>query len=234
MRVLAVAAHPDDLELLCGGTIARYRAEGHEVVMCHVCAGDRGSFVHTSEEIAAIRLAEARRAAAVAGAEHATLGLSDGEVNGGDLEQRRMLIDLVRAARPALILTHAPGDYMADHNEVCKLVLDAAFLATLPLLETREPAHGIVAAIYHFDTVAGVGFAPTEYVDVTDHLDTKLAMLAEHRSQLEWLRDHDGVDILEQARTHTAFRGYQSGVPHAEAFVAAPAWLRNRTVRLLP
>jgi LmbE family N-acetylglucosaminyl deacetylase len=234
MRVLAVAAHPDDLELLCGGTLARFVAEGHEVVMCHVCAGDRGSFVHTSEEIAAIRLEEARRAAAVAGAEHAALGLSDGEVNAGDPDQRRMVVDLVRAAKPDLILTHASGDYMADHNEVSKLVLDAAFLATLPLLETDRPAHGVVAAIYHFDTVAGVGFAPAEYVDVSDHLDTKLAMLAEHRSQLEWLRDHDGVDILEQTRTHTAFRGYQAGVTYAEAFAPAPAWLRNRTVRLLP
>jgi LmbE family N-acetylglucosaminyl deacetylase len=234
MRVLAVAAHPDDLELLCGGTLARFVAEGHEVVMCHVCAGDRGSFVHTSEEIAAIRLEEARRAAAVAGAGHAALGLSDGEVNAGDPDQRRMVVDLVRAARPELILTHAPGDYMADHNEVAKLVLDAAFLATLPLLETEQPAHDVVAAIYHFDTVAGVGFAPTEYVDVSGHLDTKLAMLAEHRSQLEWLRDHDGVDILEQTRTHTAFRGYQAGVAYAEGFAPAPAWLRNRTVRLLP
>ena len=77
MRVLAVGAHPDDLELLCGGTLARYVQDGHEVVMCNATLGDRGSFEHTSEEIARIRLAEARRAAELAGATHVTLGLSD-------------------------------------------------------------------------------------------------------------------------------------------------------------
>ena len=68
MRVLAVGAHPDDLEMLCGGTLARYVREGHQVTMCHAALGDRGSFVHTSEQIAGIRLAEAKAAATVIGA----------------------------------------------------------------------------------------------------------------------------------------------------------------------
>ena len=55
MRILAVGAHPDDLEILCGGTLARYVNEGQEVVMCHASRGDRGSFVHTREEIARIK-----------------------------------------------------------------------------------------------------------------------------------------------------------------------------------
>src|SRR5438874_4084539 len=91
MRVLAVGAHPDDLEILCGGTLARFVREGHEVVMCHATLGNRGSFVHTSEEIGRIRREEARAAAAVAGAESVTLGLTDGEVNAADPEQRRAI-----------------------------------------------------------------------------------------------------------------------------------------------
>jgi LmbE family N-acetylglucosaminyl deacetylase len=63
VRVLAVGAHPDDLEILCGGTLARYVEEGHEVVMCHATTGNRGSFEYTSEEVAAIRDEEAREAA---------------------------------------------------------------------------------------------------------------------------------------------------------------------------
>jgi N-acetylglucosamine malate deacetylase 1 len=55
LKILAVGAHPDDLEILCGGTLARYVAEGHAVVMCHATRGDRGSFEHSSEEIARIR-----------------------------------------------------------------------------------------------------------------------------------------------------------------------------------
>jgi LmbE family N-acetylglucosaminyl deacetylase len=234
MRVLAVGAHPDDLELLCGGTLARLAADGHEVTMCHVCAGDRGSFEHTADEIAAIRLAEAQQAAAIIGAEHATLGISDGEADGSDREQRLLVIDLIRRTRPDLILTHATGDYMRDHNEVSRLVVDASFTATLPLLETEAAAHDVVSAIYHFDTLAGVEFSPTEYVDVTAHLETKLQMLAAHDSQLAWLRDHDGVDILERTRIATAYRGFQSGVAYAEGFVPCRTWLRNRTVRLLP
>src|SRR5437764_9576546 len=96
MRVLAVGAHPDDLEILCGGTLARFVREGHAVVMCHATLGDRGSYVHTSDEVAAIRGKEARRAAEICGAEHATLGLHDAEVDAADPQQRRLVVDLVR------------------------------------------------------------------------------------------------------------------------------------------
>jgi N-acetylglucosamine malate deacetylase 1 len=234
VKVLAVSAHPDDLEILCGGTLARFAREGHEVTMCHVSAGDRGSFVHTSEEIAAIRLLEAREAAALIGADHVTLGLSDGEVSAGDPAQRLLVIDLIRSTGPDLVITHAPNDYMADHNETSKLVLDATHIATLPLLTTEHSAHDAVPAVYYMDTLAGVGFTPTEYVDISADVETKLAALGCHRSQLDWLKDHDGVDVVEQARVVSAFRGFQSGVAHAEGFSACLTWLRTRTVRLLP
>src|SRR5690242_11645815 len=118
MRVLAVGAHPDDLEILCGGTLARYVQDGHEVVMCHATTGNRGSFVHTCEEVARIRSAEAKRAAELCGAEEATLGLSDGEVSAADPEQQRLVVDLVRETQPDVIITHSPGDYMGDHNQI--------------------------------------------------------------------------------------------------------------------
>ncbi|HEY1620736.1 MAG TPA: PIG-L family deacetylase [Streptosporangiaceae bacterium] len=234
MRALAVGAHPDDLDMLCGGTLARYVREGHQVTMCHVALGDRGSFVHTAEEIARIRLAEAKAAAAVIGAEHRTLGISDGEVNAADPVQRDLALDLIRPTRPDVILTHSPNDYMADHNEVSKLLLDASHIATLPLKKTGHPAHDVVPAVYYIDTLAGVGFTPTEYVDISADIDTKLAALGCHASQLDWLRDHDGVDIIEQTRVSSRYRGYQSGVPHAEGFAACLTWLRTRTIRYLP
>jgi LmbE family N-acetylglucosaminyl deacetylase len=234
MRVLAVGAHPDDLEILCGGTLARFVSQGHAVVMCHVTRGDRGSFVHTSEEIARIRGEEARRAAAICGASYTSLGLSDGEVNAADPDQRRLVIDLVRGARPDLIITHSPGDYMSDHDETSKLVFDCSFHATLPLFETGKPYHRLVTPIYYMETVMGVGFQPTEYVDVTDVIDTKVSMLEAHESQLTWLRDHDGVDIVEQMKTTTRFRGQQCGADYAEGFVQCQRWLRGTTRRLLP
>jgi N-acetylglucosamine malate deacetylase 1 len=234
MRVLAVGAHPDDLEILCGGTLARFVQEGHEVVMCNATLGNRGSFEHTSEEIAEIRLREARRAAEIAGADHVTLGFTDGEVDAADDGQRVAVVDLVREVRPDLILTHSAGDYMSDHNETSKLVFDCSFHATLPLLETGKPHHDTVTPIYFIDTVMGLGFHPTEYVDVTSTIETKVAMLEAHESQLTWLRDHDGVDVVEQMRTTTRFRGQQCGVAFAEGFAPCLTWLRGTTRRLLP
>ena len=234
MKVLAVGAHPDDLEILCGGTLARFAAEGHSVVMCSASKGDRGSFVHSSEQIARIRSGEARRAAEIAGARHATLGLSDGELSAADSEQRRLVADLVRDTTPDLIITHSPGDYMVDHNEISKLVFDASFLATLPLYETAKPPHSLVTPLYYMETVMGLGFSPTEFVDVSEYIDTKVAMLAAHESQLAWLRDHDGVDVVEQMKTVTRFRGQQCGVAYAESFVQCQTWLRGTTRRLLP
>lgn len=234
MRILAVGAHPDDLEILCGGTLARFVQEGHEVVMCHASRGDRGSFVHSREDIIRIRGEEARRAAEVAGAAYASLGFSDGEVLAADADQRRAVVDLIRDVRPDLIITHFPNDYMSDHNEISRLVFDCSFHATLPLFETDKPHHSEVTPIYYMETVMGIGFHPTEFVDVSSTMETKTAMLEAHESQLTWLRDHDGVDIVEQMRTTTRFRGQQCGVPYAEGFVPCLTWLRPRTRRLLP
>jgi LmbE family N-acetylglucosaminyl deacetylase len=234
MRILAVGAHPDDLEQLCGGTLIRYVSAGHTVTSCHVTRGDRGSFVHSTDEIAAIRHDEARRAANKLGCAHVGLGLSDGEVNAANPAHRQLAIDLIRSTRPDVILTHAPNDYMPDHVEASRLMLDASHLATLPLLETEHPAHNVVAPVIYFDTLAGVGFDPTEYVDVTEVFELKLQALRCHESQLDWLRDHDGVDIVDQTRVMGAFRGYQCGVRYAEGFRQAMTWLRAAPKRLLP
>jgi LmbE family N-acetylglucosaminyl deacetylase len=234
VRVLAVGAHPDDLEILCGGTLSRFASAGHEVTMCHVTRGDAGSFVHSRDQIARIRGEEARRAADVVGAGYATLGLPDGGVSAAAADHRRAMVDLVREARPDVIITHHPGDYMGDHNEVSKLVFHASFVATLPLVETRLPHHSRVTPLYYMETVAGLGFSPVEFVDVTEAIDAKVAMLEAHTSQLQWLRDHDGVDVVDQVRTTARFRGQQCGAEYAEAFAPCLTWLRATTRRLLP
>jgi LmbE family N-acetylglucosaminyl deacetylase len=234
MRVLAVGAHPDDLETLCGGTLARFVREGHEVVMCHVTNGDKGSYEDTSEEIARIRTSEAERASEICGARHMTLGLSDGEVLAADPAQRKLFVDLVRDARPDLIITHSPNDYHTDHNETSKLVFDSSFLATVPLIVTDKPSHDKVTPIYYMETLSGLGFVPTEFVDVTDVIAVKEAMLSAHQSQISWIRDHDGADLVGEMKRATAFRGQQCGVAYAEAFAPCLTGLRCTTRRLLP
>lgn len=234
MNVLAVGAHPDDLELLCGGTLARYAAAGHRVVMCHATTGNRGSYVYDSTKLAQVRGREARTAADLLGAEARTLGLADAEVNSRDPQQRRAMIDLVREVRPDVVLTHDPDDYMGDHNEVSRLVFECTFHASLPLLETDHPAHDTVPSLYYMDTLAGLGFLPAEYVDISDVIDTKRAALRAHASQLEWLRDHDGVDFVEFMESADRYRGFQSGVRFAEGFRPCLTHLRARTYRVLP
>jgi LmbE family N-acetylglucosaminyl deacetylase len=234
MRILAVGAHPDDLEILCGGTLAKYARSGHSVVMAHATRGDKGTFHVAPDEIARTRDAEARAAGAVIGAEVIALNAGDGELYSEDREIRDIFVDLIRSARPDLIITHAPDDYMADHNAVSKLVFDASFMATLPHYPTRAPYHGAVTPIYYMDTLAGVNFLPAEYVDISADIDQKRGMLRSHASQLVWLKEHDGIDIVEFMETMSRFRGLQCGVGFAEGFVPARVWLRQRAERLLP
>lgn len=234
MRVLTVAAHPDDIEILCAGTMARYAQAGHEVFVCHAARGDRGSFHHTSEEIAAIRDEEAKKSAAIIGAEALSLGFSDGGFIADDLDVRNRFIDLFREVRPDVIFTHHPDDYMTDHLAVSRLVFDTSFLATVPLLKTGLPPHDKVTPIYYMDTLAGIGFLPQEYVDISDVIDLKRQMLSQHQSQVVWLKEHDGIDLIEYMETMSRFRGIQCGVPYAEGFIRKQAWLRSSPERLLP
>lgn len=235
MNVLAVGAHPDDLEILCGGTLARYAAEGHAVTMCHVASGNRGGLgERSSEELAAVRADEARQAAALIGAAHATLGVPDGEVSAADPGQRAAMVDVVREARPDVIVTHATTDYASDHNETFQLVLDGSLLASIPLFRTeREPTAG-APPIFHMDTVAGLDFTPTEYVDISATIEVKLDMLRRHESQLDWLGAHDDHDVVEATRTLGRLRGQQCGVAYAEGFRPCLKWPRLTTRRLLP
>ena len=91
-----------------------------------------------------------------------------------------------------------------------------------------------VCPIYHMDPVAGTGFIPTEYVDISDTIELKLEALACHKSQIDWMRDHDHIDFLDFVRTCSKVRGYQSGVAYAEGFRPNLNYLRMTTKRLLP
>ena len=84
------------------------------------------------------------------------------------------------------------------------------------------------------DTLAGVNFNPTEFVDISDEIDLKIQMLECHASQLEWMREHDGIDFADMVRTCSRYRGYQCGAEYAEGFRQCQAYLKGTTKRLLP
>lgn len=233
MNVLAVGAHPDDLEILCGGTLAKYAAEGHNVVMAHVCNGNKGHHHIPPGELAGTRDREAVESSSVIGARHVNLGIDDLDAY-VEREQVLKCVDLIRSAEPDVIITHCPDDYMPDHSVSARLVFDASFAATLPHVKTGYGHFDRVTPVYYMDTLAGVNFKPSEYVDISGTFATKERMLSCHRSQLDWLKEHDKVDILQFIRTVAEFRGLQCGAEFAEAFSRVEKWGRNPLKRLLP
>jgi len=233
MRVLAIGAHPDDLEILCGGTLAKFAKRGDTVIMAHLCSGNMGGRDIEPEELARIRDEEAKRAGAVIGAE--VLGPIAGDLDLYPTKEMRLkVVDIIRIAKPDLIITHSPNDYMPDHTITSQIVFEASFTATLPLFKTEQPAYEPIVPIYYMDTLAGIGFEPTDYVDITDFFEIKKKMLLCHESQYKWLSGHHQSDPLNLIETMAKFRGLQCGVLYAEAFRPANLWGRLRAERLLP
>ncbi len=233
MNILAVGAHPDDLEFQCGGTLAKYAAQEHKVIMCHACNGNKGHFRIPPGKLGRIRREEAKNAAKIIGAESLTLNIDDLDVF-PDREATLKFVDLIRQTKPDVIITHSPDDYMSDHTVTSRLVFDASFAATVPYSKTKHKYFEKVVPIYYMDTLNGVGFSPTEYVDITETIQIKKKMFSQHQSQFKWLKERDNVDIIDSLDIVAKFRGLQSGVEYAEGFRRLIAGLRNTTERLLP
>lgn len=234
MKVLAIGCHPDDIEVACAGTLAKYKKLGHDVTVCHVANGNMGHAIIMPDELREIRAEEAQSAGALAGIKVVTCDIGDVMVYSDDKSQRDAIVDVIRQEQPDVIITHSPNDYMPDHTAVSKLVFDATFAASVPHYGNQELSAAKLTPLYYMDTLAGVNFMPTEYVDVTDTIDLKLEMLECHVSQLKWMRDHDNIDFADFVKTCAKFRGLQCGAAYAEAFTACYAWPKITTQRMLP
>lgn len=234
MRVLAIMCHPDDLELQCGGTMIKYKKRGDDIITCHASNGNMGHMVIMPEELREIRIAEARKAADLAGFEIITADIDDLTMNSANEEQLKKIIRIIRYAKPDVIITHHPSDYCSDHVELSKHVFSASFSASCPHFLPELGVATPVTPIFFSDTSRSVNFIPTEYVDITDEMELKEQMLACHESQIKWLKEHDEIDIIGQQRTIAAGRGIQCDVKYAEAFTQLVASQRMRAYRLLP
>jgi LmbE family N-acetylglucosaminyl deacetylase len=233
MRILAIGAHPDDLEFLCAGTLAKYAQKKNKVFMAYLCQGNMGGEGIEPKKLAEIRAKEAREAAKLIGAE--VLGGIAGDLDlYPDRETRVKVVDIIRQARPDIIFTHSPQDYMPDHVTTSQLVFEASFTATLPNFKTRYKAHKLITPIFYLDTMAGINFLPTDYVDITETIEMKKKMLLCHQSQQKWVKGHHGTDMVGFLEIMAKFRGLQCNVPYAEAFQKAPFWGRLTPKKLLP
>jgi len=234
MNILAIGAHPDDLEISCGGTLIRYVRQGHKVSMCCVSSGDMGHAIIMPDELRQIRRSEAENAAGVIGADFYYLDSDDGYIESSDKDSRELLIEVIRKTQPDVLITHNHDDYMRDHIHASSLVYDASFVATFPHYITESDHTANFPSVFYMDTLAGIGFIPTEYVDISDVIEQKLKALACHESQIKWMLDHDRIDFLDFVKTCNKYRGLQASVKYAEGFRQYAGWPRFKTVRQLP
>lgn len=232
--VLAITSHPDDMEIACAGTLLKCKQRGDRVVVCHLSSGNLGHVIIPPDELTVMRAKEAERSAQMGGFEIIHSSFDDLAIYDNNKAARDKVVDVIKAVKPDFIITHAPDDYMPDHTAVSRLVFDASFTATLPNYHTNVPGAANMVPIYYMDTLAGVNFNPTEFVDVTDFIEQKLQMLECHESQVVWMRDHDGIDFPDMVRTCSRYRGYQCGANYAEGFRQCQVYLKGTTKRLLP
>lgn len=226
-RILGIHAHPDDLEIVAGGTLALLAQAGHHISMVTMTAGDCGSAEHTPEEISRIRRQEAANSAALIGAEYSWAGFYDLAIFNND-ESRRRVTEILRRCRPDVVITAAPVDYMTDHEATSTLVLDACFGAPAPLYRTGAedpaPALASIPHLYFTSPLDSVldkpGQLPPDFcVDVSGVFALKTQMLAQHSSQRRWLlRQHGMDDYLANMERLAAESGRRWGIALGEEF----------------
>jgi len=223
-RVLAVVSHPDDAEFLCAGTLALLSRVGWEVHITTMTAGDCGSKELSKEKISAIRKQEATNAAMIIDAEYQCLEFEDMYIAYDKPSILRVLTQL-RKIRPKLVITMSPSCYLVDHEITSSLARTACFVAGMTNMDTPGvPELNYIPHLYYLDAIEGKDIyghkiEPTTIVDITEVMDVKTDMLACHRSQREWLREHHGMDeYIISMKRQAAETGKKIGVSFAEGF----------------
>jgi N-acetylglucosamine malate deacetylase 1 len=216
--VLAISAHPDDVEMTCGGTLMLLKARGKRFGIVDLTQGEMGT--RGTRET---RRREAERAAEILGADfRETLDFGD-----GGLAQTRqnelLLIDVIRREKPRLVLTPYPEDRHPDHARAGRLVTDAGFYAGLRKIETAHPAHRPQQTIY-FPT--GHSHEPDFVVDITPVMETRRAAIRAFASQFHSEGSPEPETVLSQKIFLDAIEararhfGFLVGAEFGEGFLA--------------
>jgi bacillithiol biosynthesis deacetylase BshB1 len=234
LDLLAVMSHPDDAELLCGGSLIKAAQRGKRVGILDLTAGEFGS-----AGSAEIRAKESARAAEIMGIEvRRCAGLPDAGIE-NDRDSRHTVATHLRALRPRVVVTHWTVGRHRDHRVAAELVRDACFLSGLKKLEVEgapfRPLKLVYATAYREDVEL-----PSFVVDISQQMRKKLEALAAYSSQFEGVRGYGEVypggerDILEQVRMKMGHYGSLIRVEYGEPYrVGEPfdvADLSNLTV----
>jgi bacillithiol biosynthesis deacetylase BshB1 len=225
---LFVAAHADDLELSCGGTIARFVKDGLRVGMLELTRGEMGT-----RGTPRIRRREAQNAARILGAtfrEHLDFG--DGGLRTGR-EEELQLIDAIRRARPGVLFGPWPDERHPDHARTGRLVTDAWFYAGLRALERDAAAHRPQVVAYYMQNYV---LHPTFVVDVSDAWKTKMRAVAAYKSQFHdpkskepktFIADPKFLQMIEARGQHF---GALIGRSYGEAYITKQPPMINDVV----
>lgn len=189
-----IGAHPDDMELRCGGLALRLRQKGHRVMFLSMTDGSAGHQSMTREALAKRRLEETQAVAASFDIEYKVMPIADGQLE-ASLSVRDMLMREIRAYAPHVILTHRSVDYHPDHRACGQLVMDCSYLVRVPLVcpEAACPPYAPVILSVWDRFTRPVAFAPDVVVPIDDLVEKKIDGCLCHVSQFyEWLAYIEG------------------------------------------
>ncbi len=216
--VLAIAAHSDDIELSCAGTLVTLKDRGRRFGIVDLTRGEMGT-----RGDAATRRREAEHAAEILGADfREILDFGDGGLS-KTRENELALIEIIRRERPRLLLTSYPDDRHPDHRRAGELVTDAAYYAGLRRLETAHPAHRPQQTVY-FSTA--YVHPPTFVVDVTPAMETRAAAIRSFASQFHNPESREPETILSEKsflaaiEARARYFGFMIGVEFGEGFLS--------------
>ena len=226
---LAIAAHPDDIEFFMSGTLMLLKDAGYEIHYMNVANGCCGTTQYDASTISRMRREEAVNAAASIDAVFHE-SICDDLAIFYDQPTLAKVASVIREVAPEIVLTHSPTDYMEDHTNTSRLAVSAAFTRGMPNFPV-DPPHDPVeqkVTVYHAQPFSHHDplrrpVQPDLFVDVTDVVERKVAMLAEHKSQKQWLDESQGHDsYLETLRDLDRQCGKMSGT-----FEYAEGWRRH-------
>lgn len=226
---IAIAAHPDDIEFLMAGTLLLLRRAGFATHYLNLASGNCGSVRQDGRQTRRRRVQEARAAAEILGAQFHAGFVDDLEIL-YELKTLRRLAALIRDVKPGIVLTHSPHDYMEDHTNTCRLAVTAAFARGMPNFRTVPPraaaSHDVT--LYHAQPHGlrdGLRrrVVPGAFVNTTSVCRTKLAALAAHQSQQDWLETSQGMNSYLRAM---AARSREVG-RLSKKFQHAEGWRRH-------
>jgi N-acetylglucosamine malate deacetylase 1 len=224
-NAIAIAAHPDDIEFVMGGTLLLLREAGWGIHVMNVSNGNMGSTVMSAAQTGKKRLAEAKKAAKTMGAKwHAPI--CDDLCVLYSVENVRRICAVIREAKPAVVLTHALADYMEDHMITARLTVTAAFARGIPnyVSKPRRSCVTEPCAVYHAMphgqcTPTREPHEPEFFVNTTTVHSVKRDALACHASQKEWLDKTQGQEsYLRTMDDFSSALGKGASCPFAEGW----------------